>query len=824
VLKAGKYLFILSISFSLTWLYSSCSSTRKLKENELLLTSNSIKTSTHGLNTDEIHTHIRQKPNRKLFFVYPFYLQIYNLVDQDKLRKEKLRKDDRIDRINEQRREKNVAENEKRKLQGKPEKPLHLKSKDRQTFREWLVNIGEEPSIYDSMLTKRSVKQISLYLNNKGYFNNTVKDSVIKKGKKVKVYYILKTPRPYTIRKINYDIDDSLVATYVLADTANSLLQSGQNYDVDVIQKERDRITKLLKNKGYFYFSKEYIYYSCDSALKSYQIDLTVGIKKRSVPIAGSDSTTEATHKQYYIRNIYIVTDYKGRSESIVTRDTVKTAEFYFLYSQKLRYKTGILSDAVYLHKGDLYQDIEYENTYKRLAQLRAFRQVTLEFVPVPGSDFQLDCFIRLSPVFKQAMTLAADGTNTGGNLGVDGSLVYQNKNMFRGAEILELKAKGALEVQTLVTNITSEQNKKTLLPFNTFELGPEFNLHVPRALFPFNLFPVGQSASPQTTFISYYNFQHRPDYTRSILNLGYSYDWREGRFRKYFIFPFEVNLVKLPHIDPAFQSYLNARNDLYLKSRFQDHITTDTRFSYIFTNQEIKKKTDYVFLRLDLESSGTVLRSLFELSNSLGVLAIPKDAEGSYRIEGIKFSQYLKGGFDFRYYKYMTEHNRTVFRLAAGMGVPFHNLTELPFEKSFFAGGPNSVRAFPARSLGPGSYNHSGPTLYQLGDMNIEGNIEYRFKIFKMLNSAIFLDAGNIWLLHPDPNRPHGEFDVNRFYNEFAIGTGLGLRLDFDFFIIRLDAGVPLRDPSRAVNDRWTLNAQALARTNLNFGIGYPF
>jgi outer membrane protein assembly factor BamA len=824
VRKAGKYLFLLFFSISLLGAFSGCSSTRKLRENEYLLSANIIRTNTRSLNNDEMLTHIRQKPNRKLFLVYPFYLQIYNLINQDKLRSQKQKRDDRIDRINARRRDKNTAENEKRKAKGKPEKPLHLKSKDRLTFREWLVNIGEEPSIYDSMITKRSVKQLSLYLDNKGYFNNTVKDSAVRNGKKVKIFYLVKTPRPYTIRKINYEVDDSIVGRYVLADSSNSLISSGQNYDIDVLQKERDRITKMLKNQGYFYFSKEYIYFSADTNLRSYQMDLTIGIKKQTILLPGSkDSTIEVNHKQYHINTIYVITDNLDRSDAVVTRDTIKTADFNFLYAGgKIQYKTSILSDAIYLHKGDLYQDQEYEDTYKRLAQLKAFRKVSIELLPSPGTDGMLDCIIKLSPVYKQAMALSFDGTNTGGNLGVDGILVYQNKNMFKGAEILEIKAKGALEVQTLVTNIGAQQ--KTFLPFNTFELGPEFNLHVPRPLFPFNLFSIGKSASPQTSFISYYNFQHRPDYTRSILNIGYSYDWREGRFKKYSIFPLEVNLVKLPQIDPAFQAYLNQRNDLYLKSRFQDHITTDTRFSYTYTNQEIKKKTDYIFLRLDLESSGTLMRSLFELSNSTGFLTIPKDAEGSYRIQGIKFSQYVKGGFDFRYYKYQSEHNRIVFRIASGLGVPFHNLSQLPFEKSFFAGGPNSVRAFQARSLGPGSYNHSGPTLYQLGDMNMEGNIEYRFKIFKMLNSAVFIDAGNIWLLHPDPNRPNGEFDVNRFYNEFAIGAGLGLRLDFDFFIIRLDAGVPLRDPSRKVNDRWTFNTDALKRTNLNFGIGYPF
>jgi outer membrane protein assembly factor BamA len=823
--KAGKYSLLL-FCLPLIFVYTGCGSARKLKDNELLLKRNSIKTTNSALNKDEISTYIRQKPNRKMFFFYPFYLEIYNLIDQDKLKAHKLKKDNRIDTINEHRREKNLAINEKRKAQGKSEKSLKLKSKDGLSFREWMANIGEEPSIYDSAATRKSVKQISLYLKGKGYFENTVRDSLSIRGKKIKVYYLLHTGTPSVINRINYTIDDSMVAHFVLPDSVNCLIRPRQNYDGDLFQKERERITKMLKNNGYYYFDKEYIYYTVSDGPSSHQLDVQIGIKKVTIPadVAG-DSTVEKNHQRYRIGEIFIITDWQGRNDTLHYRDSLHTEKGNtFLYSKTLKYKTNVLEDAIFIHKGDEYQIQEYEDTYKRLAQLKAFKQVIIEFLPsCRGTECIVDCFIRLTPVAKQSMGLGAEGTNTGGNLGVNGSVAYQNKNTLRGAEVFEIKAKGGLELQKLVANVGSEQNKKTFLPFNTFEYGPEFNLYVPRPLFPFNLFPVGQSANPRTTFTSYYNFQHRPDFTRSILNVSYSYDWRDGKYKKHTIFPFEVNLVKLLNIDPAFQNYLDARNDLYLKSQFQNHFTTDTRWTYVFTNQELKKKKDYIYLRTDLESSGTILRSLAEMSNSLKIISIPKDSNGSYRIEQIPFSQYVKGSFDVRFYKFQTKDNRIVFRTAAGIGVPFHNLNTLPFEKSFYEGGPNSVRAFPARTIGPGSYN-SGGTLFELGDMNIEGNIEYRYKIFKMLNAAIFVDAGNIWLLRPDPGRPGGEFDINRFYKEFAIGTGLGLRLDFDFFIIRLDAGVPLRDPSAPENDRWTFKKRPLTRTVLNFGIGYPF
>ncbi|MFI5150713.1 MAG: BamA/TamA family outer membrane protein [Bacteroidia bacterium] len=823
--KAWKYPLV-SSSLLIAILCFGCGSARKLKDNELLLKRNIVHASNRDLNRDEINTYIRQKPNRKLFFFYPFYLEIYNLVNQDKLKKHKQRRDDRIELVNERRRIRNQNINEKRRSRNKPEKPLHLKSKDRLTFREWLVNIGEEPTLFDSTLANRSARQISLYLNNKGYFNNTVRDSIVIRNNKAKVYYLIKTPKAYKIRKIKYDLDDPEAAYYVLADSSNCLLKPGQNVDSDVLQKERDRITKVLKNEGYFYFSKEYIYYTLDSALHTRQADITIGLKKMSRPGSGTDSMTEVNHLRYTIEHIYILTDYSSKGADTLTRDTLKTKEGYsFLYANKLHYKTKIISDAIYFHEGELYQDQKNDDTYKRLVQLKAFKQVQIEYIPSKSSPpGELDCFIRLTPVYKQSISTGGEATNTGGNLGINGSIVYQNKNVLKGAEVFELKAKGALELQKLVVNIGSEQAKKGLLPFNTIELGPEFNLYVPRALFPFNLFFIGKSANPKTTFTSYYNFQQRPDYTRSIFNMGYAYEWREGKYKKHTILPFEVNLVKLLKIDPAFQTYLNSYHDFYLQSRYQNHVTTDTRWTYTFTNQEIKKKKDYIFFRFDLESSGTLLRSLAELSNSLNLIQIPKDADGSYRIEQIKFSQYIKGGYDLRLYKLLTEYNRVIFRTFAGLGVPFHNLSTLPFEKSYYAGGPNDVRAFQARSLGPGSYNHADGSVYQLGDMQMEANLEYRYKIFKMLNAAFFVDAGNIWLLKNDPLRTGGNFDLNRFYKEFAIGTGVGVRLDFDFFILRLDAGVPLRDPSYADGKRWMFDKQPFLKTNLNFGIGYPF
>ncbi|HVA98797.1 MAG TPA: BamA/TamA family outer membrane protein, partial [Bacteroidia bacterium] len=240
----------------------------------------------------------------------------------------------------------------------------------------------------------------------------------------------------------------------------------------------------------------------------------------------------------------------------------------------------------------------------------------------------------------------------------------------------------------------------------------------------------------------------------------------------------------------------------------------------FVYNNQDINKKShNFIFFKGDLESSGNILRAYGNLTNQA------KNSDGSYEILNLPYSQYLRADIDFRYYRIISPLSKLVIRTMDGFGYALTNLNALPFEKAFFAGGSNDIRAWSARTLGPGDYTTSGQTFDQVGDILIEGNMEYRFNIFKMLNGAAFIDAGNIWLRKPDQNRPGGDFDINTFPGQIAIGAGLGLRVDFSFFIIRLDAAIPIKDPSYPIGDRWRFNnLDFKKKTNLNFGIGYPF
>jgi outer membrane protein assembly factor BamA len=628
-----------------------------------------------------------------------------------------------------------------------------------------------------------------------------------------------------------------------MSDTANCLIKPGKNYDVDVMQQERERITGELSNNGYYLFTKDYIYYEIDSTLENNTVNVTLGIKNYAFKYSDySDSIVERPHQRFYINNIYIQPDFVSKKMDYQKKDTIKIGgehstsnevEYYILHTDELKFKTKVLLNCIFIRKPELYQLKNVDDTYKRLSELKSFKTINIYFTRA-GGDY-LDCHIQLSPIAKQSFTLETEGTNTGnGNLGISGSIVYQNRNLFKGAEVLELRLKGGIEAQK-----TANSNSANLNPtsqFNTIEFGPELNIYVPRFVVPFNI-KASKRSNPKTIFTSSFNFQQRPDYTRYISNLSFAYTWKETVKKRHTISPVVINFVKVD----LHSNFLDNTNDLYLINSFTDHLATSTRYSFTFNEQNIKKEENFSFFRVNGESSGNILRGFYNTVNSFMPNTFVKDINGRYTIIDIAYSQYLRIDADYRYYFNSNELNKVVFRFAAGIGKPLANFTALPFERSFFSGGANGIRAWQSRTLGPGSYNDGEEISFgQIGDGQIEGNVEYRFKMLKMLKGAIFVDAGNTWLQKKDVNRPGGDFQFDRFAKEIAVGSGVGVRADFGFFIIRFDVGLKVRDPKFDENKRWVIQnlfdaewkrVYRIQNSNrkydfftFNLGIGYPF
>lgn len=817
-------------------LLSSCNINKHLQKDEFLLIRNSIKQNGTQIDHAELEAFIRQKPNRKILKLVRFNLWLYNQVNQQKMLLIKDQRNIKFDHINAKRIKKNDQKNKKRLAKGKALKQPHLKNKEKLTFRESLLEAGEPPVILDTVLSKITKNQLQKFIFSKGYFDSKVKDSLVidSADKRAKIFYSITKSNPYYINHINYDMEDPLISYFILNDTTSSLIKYQDVYDEDVLQKERERITESQLNNGYFYFAPEYINYSVDTNLTGQRVNLSIGIKLFSKSYSETnDSLIYTSHPRYYIENVFIIPetipDFKGKANDAYLKDTLEYNGLKILHNNPLLFHEKDLTRDISISPGQLYQQYFAEETYKALSTLRVFKSVYIQYVKNPYFSDKLDCYIVCQPLVRQALTLETEGTNTSGNLGIAGSLVFQNKNAFKGYELIELKLKGSLTAQkqfnsSQTTDISNVQNT-----FNTVQFGPELNFYFPKPLFPFTLLYLNKNigeknyfSQPKTMVNLSMNYQSRPEFNRSISNISYGFKFKnKNGLLTYDLIPLEAYIVKAK-LFGNFHRELITLNDFFLLNSFQDHITTLSKISATFNNQGMVKKKNLMFLRGSLSSSGNLLRSIYSSTKQ------PQDAQGRYLIQDIPFSQFVKLDIDFRFYAQIRKLNKFAYRFAGGFGKPLKNLNTLPYEQSFFGGGPNSNRAWRARTLGPGSYSQPdsiNARYDKIGNIQLESNIEYRFHIFKSIYGAWFADAGNIWLSYIDPTKPNGLFKIHQFYKEIALGSGFGLRYDFSFFVLRLDAATRIHDPQMIESKRWVIGKKPLRETTiLNFGIGYPF
>lgn len=818
-------------------LLNSCGVNKHLKENELLLKKTGIKYNGTAIDNDELEAFLRQKPNRKILKLVRFNLWLYNQVDQQKMLKKKEKRDARFDRINAKRIERNDAKNLRRVKKGKPTKLPKLKNKEKATFRESILEAGEPPIILDTLLTKITKNQLQKFVFSRGYFDSKVRDSLVTdvKAKRAKTFYSISKSEPYYIRSINYKIDDPLIEYFILNDTTLSLIKHNTIYNEDVFQKERERITESQLNNGYFYFAPEYVNYLVDTNLVGHDVNLTIGVKMFSRSYnEHNDSLVYINHPRFYIENVYVIPefipDFRGRASEAYMKDTVEYNGIKILHNNKLKFRKKDLTRDISISPGQLYQQNFSEETYKGLSNLKVFRSVYIQYIKNPYFSDKLDCYIVCQPIVKQALTIETEGTNTAGNLGIAGSLVFQNKNAFRGAELVELKLKGSVIAQkqfnetqeaTTIDNVQST--------FNTIQFGPELNFYFPKPLFPFTLFYYKKDANEKRYFVQpktivnlSVNYQSSPDYNRVISNISYGFKFNNSKGLFFYdVVPLEAYTVKAK-LSNGFNDRLLATNDFFLLNSFQDHITTLSRITAVYNNQSLTKKRNVMYLKMSLSSSGNILRGLYSATNQ------PQDTLGRYLLAGIPFSQFVKLDVDYRFYFKIRKLGKLVYRIAGGVGKPLKNLSALPYEQSFFSGGPNGNRAWRARTLGPGSYAQPADEAARydkIGDIQIETNLEYRFHIFKSIYGAWFVDAGNIWLSYDDPNKPNGQFKLDKFYKELGVGSGFGVRYDFSFFVLRLDGAMRIYDPHYIESKRLVFGTQTLRESAiLNFTIGYPF
>ncbi len=693
-------------------------------------------------------------------------------------------------------------------------------------FRYWMRNkVGEPPALYDSLLIEKSAVMIENYLKNKGYLypevsyeariESKLKDrskkisekraAIRERKKRAWATYYVKTGNLYRIRSVTFPSDTARTSQIIAEQRFKSLLKAGNPLDVSELKKERDRISDILRNEGYYFFNRDYVYFDIDSSRGERQLDILVRINMPDDP---------ARRGVYRIDQINVFTDYSLDKMKISQyRDTTDAREFHFI-SEKLRYRPKILISAIHFGNDSLFRKINHVRSVSHLSGLGAFKYVNLEYIPKEmNGKYYLDCMVYLSPAKKQEVRVEFEANNnTDYNLGTSLTLAYRNRNIFRGTEELRFSVSAGFE-----SNL--EKGEKF---FNTVDLTAKLDLYFNRFLVPSRR-SISKNVRPRTRISLRNEFLRRIDYyTTNSSTFAFGYEWSKVIPRRHIFNPIVINFVRILESTPDFEEVIN--NSPSLKNSFTQQLILGMEYTYLWSNQSTSASRNFFYYIGKINTSGNLLHLGKYLEH------LNDNVKPPYEIFSVQYSQYFLIDSDIRNYFKLSRGMQLVSRLYGGIGIPYGNSESLTYIKQFFAGGANSMRGWLIRALGPGSYNYekdyddnSDFFFDQTGEIKLEANLEYRFDIFKFFKGALFLDMGNIWLLRADTSRPGANFDIGNIWNEFAVASGLGFRFDFNYFVLRFDMGLKVREPADG-KERWPLKHFQWRDIRFNIAIGYPF
>ena len=681
-----------------------------------------------------------------------------------------------------------------------------------------LRKIGDAPVLYDEYEALRTEEELLKAVQNMGYMSAAIESKVDIKKKKLKLSYDITAGDPYTVQSLNLDIQDSLIADYLKMDSINSLLAEGMIFDVNVLDAERQRITDYLLRNGYYKFNKEYIVYTADTVKNTGLIDLTMHL----LPVKTATGALEP-HKQYHINKVGFITDYDVLESSVLSNievtDSVNYKGYPIYYKDKLYLRPNTLVDNLTFHDGDLYNARRVQQMYRYLGRLNAIKYNNIRFFETERNDSaMLDAYIMLTKSKHKSVSFEIEGTNSAGDLGAAASVSFRHRNLFKGSEMFMVRFRGAYEV---ITGLKGDYNSN-----NYTELGVETSLNFPNFLFPLLNSDFKRRIHATTEFGLQYNYQLRPEFSRTMASASWSYKWsRRQRIHHRFDL-IDVAYIYLPWISKTFrEDYINKGQNHIFEYNYKNRLIVRMGYTYSYNSAGAAMINNTVVpnsysVRVNIESAGNVLYGISKLTK------IRKNSDNEYAILGIPYAQYIKGEFDFSKNINIDERNSLAFHFGVGVAVPYGNAKTIPFEKQFFAGGANSVRGWAVRELGPGSFPGDGNLLNQSGDIKLGANIEYRTKLFWKLQGAAFIDAGNIWTVKEYANQPGGEFRFNTFYKQIALAYGLGIRFDLNILILRFDGGMKALNPVYSHGrDRWPIIHPRFKRDfAFHFAVGYPF
>jgi len=853
-----------------------------LKKNEILQTGDK-------LDKGDLNSIVRQQANYKRLGI-KWRLMAFNTFDSTKVANKRLKKNIQIQEENKKRREKERRINEvriqKAKAKGRTlytHKNVILKDtiEPRRFLREWYkYKVGEPPVTFDSILYNKTIEQFGAYLKSKGYYYGGVNGLVeYRKNGKCNVKYLLSTGERYFIDSTFYVCDNKEVE-----DAYNAFLRIqhdepllDQPFDTEMMDDYRSKIAGFMRDSSFYGYSSNHITYSADTSRSDMKVKVGILFGDRALRSAENrDSIINVPHVKTYIKEVYFhisdTSKYEGNFKEMMEGlglnlnkgpfintvdslyyqdvelkhsdlpDTSRMAVFKF--NVETIVKPRILEMQNYLEKGEQYKQKYAENSYSSLLRMGLFKAIKTELIEVPGTNL-LEVHYYLSPSKKQSYSFQPRATNSNGYLGVSASISYTNRNLFKGAERLTLSMSGGFESQPPVFAKTEDgiEIQTESRSFNTLEFGPSVKLQLP-GLFPIRMSRISKKRRPETVMSAAYNYQKRTDFTRGTFQMNYLWKFIISKTSLFEIGLPGASVVKFVNIDKDddFAAKLNDLGDLFLINAYSNQfVWQDWRFRYEYNIKEKpnRRGNSQLYLSTVFDPAGNILSAFSKFQDTVD--------NGQFGILEVGYAQFARLDNELIFSKPLGRERSINTRLKAGGGLPYGNSsTSLPYDYSFFGGGANDNRGWAARGLGPGSYKYyldTNRTATQIGDFRIIASGEYRFAINSFFKGAFFLDAGNVWTMFHDDKRPGGQLTKD-WWNEFAVAAGVGLRMDLEYFVIRLDVGVPIRNPSLPVGERWIFQEKGLFEDEafvefgddwrdfvpslyvpkIHFGIGYPF
>jgi len=774
--KAATYLFAF---LTICIISVACSSVRHVPDGKYLLNSIKVRVndSTHTLSNEEMLLYVRQHPNHKFLWLTKLQLGIYNMSGHDTAK----------------------------------------------WYNRWIRSLGEAPVIYDPRLTAASALQLRKAMTNKGFLHASVNvDTMSKPGsKKMDVIYNLSPGAPHIIQNIDYQIADDSIAAIVDSHISRTLLAPGDYFDLNRLETERERITNDLRNRGYYAFTKDLITFNADTTAGSTAVDLSVII---APPPAARQEIPR--HERYMVRNVYVIMNYDPvrmpSPADYVATDTINYDDLHILSDGKPYLRPSTLAENIRLRPGKIYSARDVTRTYQALGRLEILNFAGIRMLPAGSTaDFGvLDAYVLLTPGKPQSITLELEGTNSEGDLGVAAAVGYAHRNIGSGSETFSARVRGAYE------SISGDLDG--LIHDRYMEYSLDLGFNFPKFKAPFLSASLKRNIMASTKLHLSLTYQERPEYTRVIGSAGWSYLWsRHGGRVRHTLTPLDINYVYLPESSGNFIDQIAPDNPL-LRYSYEDHFIMSLGYRFYATSKRAESpyrrrtQKNVWTLRVGAESAGNLLYVLNSVINRH-----PHPQEDPYKVFGIRYSQYLKGEIDYTFTHIFDRRNSIAFHAGFGIAYPYGNSRMVPFEKRFYGGGANGVRGWDVRTLGPGTYNSSSEIrsfINQCGDLRLDLSVEYRAKLFWVVELGLFIDAGNIWTIHNYESQPGGMFHFSSFAKELAAAYGLGIRLDFNYFLIRLDMGMKAHNPAEG-QEPWPLIHPRWGRdSSFHFSIGYPF